>query len=59
MNPDVVTFAGGIEQIVAQGNYASASAASSLGQDINAYYGGPIDFGPSSEECHDLEGWGP
>ncbi|WP_419933254.1 hypothetical protein [Candidatus Poriferisodalis sp.] len=55
----VVAFSGGIEQAVAVGTYADANAAALLAQDINAYYGGSLDFGDSSADCHDLDGWGP
>ena len=54
----VVAFSGGIEKIVAQGTYADAATTEGLAGEINAYYGGPLDFGTSSEACHHLDGWG-
>ena len=54
---NVVAFSGGIEQEVAIGVYGGGSA-SSIALDIIDYYGGPLDFGEWSEECHDLDGWG-
>ncbi|MCY3561995.1 MAG: hypothetical protein OXH20_12645 [bacterium] len=56
----VVAFSGGIEKTVAAGTYAGADTASTIAQEIVAYYqpGFGLDFGTSSEGCHDLEGWG-
>ena len=56
----VVAFSGGIEKTVAAGTYANADTASAIAQEILAYYqpGFGLDFGTSSEGCHDLEGWG-
>ena len=56
----VVAFSGGIEKTVAAGTYANADTASAIAQEITDYYnpGLGLDFGTSSEGCHDLEGWG-
>ena len=55
---NVVAFSGGIEKTVAAGSYANGDTASLLALEITDYYGGPLDFGISSEGCHDLDGWG-
>ena len=55
----ITAVTGGIEQTVAKGRYARG-AAESIAQYAASYFGSPggeLDFGESSSECSDLQGW--